>query len=81
MIEMIILGIFVMMSFIVGAMIGQKVAMKEKIVLNPVKIVKDTEEENQLKKEIKKENEKYDIRLKNIDNYDGSGIGQEDIPD
>ena len=79
--EMIILGIFVILSFIIGALIGQKVAMKEKITLNPVKVVKENKEENELKKEIKQENDKYDTMLRNIDKYDGSGIGQEDIPE
>lgn len=79
--EMIILGVFVIMSFIIGALIGQKVAMKEKITLNPVKVVQENKEEHEVKKEIKHENDKYDTMLRNIDKYDGSGIGQEDIPE
>lgn len=83
MIEMIILGIFMIISFFLGFVLGNKKVNKEKIEIpdiNPIKKIKE-------KKEIKTEKEKYqkdqeitEINLANIDTYDGTGIGQRDFP-
>lgn len=65
--------------FLIGAKVGQTVAKGEDIVLpevNPVKAVTDYRN----KRKAEEEKNKYDTILRNIDSYDGTGVGQEDVP-
>ena len=65
--------------FITGAIVGQKVVKGEKIELpklNPMEIYRD----NQEKKEAAKEMDKIETILRNIERYDGTTRGQEDVP-
>ena len=78
--ELIVFGIFIMSSFIIGVILGQKLNRNEKIEVNPVKAIEDYKEEREYKREIQQEQTKLDIMLENIDNYDGTGIGQKNIP-
>lgn len=67
------------LCFLVGAKVGQMVQKGEKIEIasvNPLKAV----EERRNKKEAEKEQEKVNTILRNIEAYDGTGFGQEDIP-
>ena len=67
------------LCFLVGAKVGQMVQKGEKIEIasvNPLKAV----EERRNKKEAEKEQEKVNTILRNIEVYDGTGFGQEDIP-
>ena len=66
-------------SFTIGAKIGQKVVKGEKIELpkvNPMEVYRVAQE----KKEIEKQREKREIILSNIEKYDGTDKGQEDVP-
>lgn len=68
-----------LLCFYFGVRIGQKVAKKEEIKiegLNPVKVIETINQSN----EDKKEQERMRIIAENIDNYDGTGLGQQDIP-
>lgn len=78
--ELIVFGLFIMSSFVIGVILGQKLNRNEKIEINPVKAIEDYKEEREYKKEVKEEMSKLDIMLENIDNYDGTGIGQKNIP-
>lgn len=78
--ELIVFGIFIMSSFVIGVILGQKLNRNEKIEVNPVKAIENYKEEREYKKEIQQEQTKLDIMLENIDNYDGTGIGQKNIP-
>ena len=65
--------------FIIGAKIGQKVVRGEKIELpkvNPMEIYK----EHQAKKAAEEEINKLDTIMRNIERYDGTAAGQEDVP-
>ena len=68
--------------FVLGAKVGQKVVRGEEIetpkisALNPLKMY----EEHKEKEEVKRELDKLDIILKNIERYDGTESGQEDVP-
>ena len=65
--------------FLIGAMVGQKVVKGEKIELpkvNPMEIYKERQE----KKAAEEEKSKLDTILKNIERYDGTPRGQEDVP-
>ena len=73
--EYVLVSIVNLICFVVGAIVGQKSATKEKIISNPIKAIEKHLEE----KEIKIEEDKYKTILSNIDNYDGTGLGQQDI--
>ena len=65
--------------FFIGAKIGQKVQKGEEIkmpTVNPVQWY----HEHQEKKEAEAEKNRIDTILRNIDRYDGTGSGQEDVP-
>ena len=72
-------GTLCIVCFFVGAKVGQKVVNGEPIelpTLNPMDAIRDREE----KKEAKKEQQKIEAIMRNIERYNGSSLGQEDIP-
>lgn len=65
--------------FLIGAKVGQTVSKGESVevpTINPLKAV----EERRNKKEAEREQDKVNAILHNIEAYDGTGRGQEDIP-
>lgn len=67
------------LSFTIGAKVGQKVVKGEKIELpkvNPMEVYK----EHQEKKKAEEEITKLDTIMRNIERYDGTAAGQEDVP-
>ena len=73
------IGVMCLLCFIVGAKIGQKTVKGEDIELptvNPVKVVRNYQEEAEARKEI----EKLKIIEENIDNYNGTPYGQQELP-
>lgn len=65
--------------FFIGAKVGQKVVKGEPIEapnLNPMKAYREIQE----KRAVAEEQQKIDAIMRNIERYDGSGHGQEDIP-
>ena len=67
------------MSFTIGAKIGQKVVKGEKIELpkvNPMEVYR----EHQEKKALAEELDKIETIMRNIERYDGTEAGQEDVP-
>lgn len=79
-VEVLCLCAFNLLSFVIGAKLGQKIARQETISLSPVKAVKQaiTEHKEAVAKE--EEDEYFEAIRKNIDNYTGDSIGQVDIP-
>ena len=78
-----IFGLIIMASYTLGLRNGQKLAKKEEITMpdvNPVSIVNKQIEKHEIKHEIKKEQELLNIMMDNIDNYDGTGTGQKELP-
>lgn len=72
-------GIFIIIAYTLGLKNGQKLKNNEEIKMpeiNPVKIVRNEIETF----EQKKKQDAYDTMMANIDNYDGTGLGQKDIP-
>lgn len=67
------------LCFLIGAKVGQTVVKGEDIKLpsvNPVEIIR--EERN--RKEAQMEQARIDTIMRNIENYDGTGYAQEDVP-
>lgn len=72
-------GIFIILSYTLGLKNGQKLKNNEEIKMpevNPVKIVRNEIDAF----EQRKKQDVYDTIMANIDNYDGTGLGQKDIP-
>lgn len=76
---LIIFGLFIIVSFVLGIYLGQKLNRNEQININPIKAIDDYREEKEIKEHFKEEQSKFDIMLENIDNYDGTSIGQKDV--
>lgn len=71
-------GIFIITSYTLGLKNGQKLMNNEEIKMpeiNPVKIVRNEIESF----EEKKRQDAFETMMSNIDNYDGTGLGQKDI--
>lgn len=69
-------GIITIMAFVVGAKIGQQSTKGERIEFKgPI----TTAKEHIAMNEYKKEQERNNIMMENVNNYDGTGIGQKEI--
>ena len=68
-------GIISLLSFYMGLKAGNKEEIKLPKI-NPIKTYQERKEskEQQLEREI------LEVNLENINNYDGTGLGQKDIP-
>ena len=67
------------LSFTIGAKIGQKIVKGEKIELpkvNPMEVYREHQEKKALAEEI----DKIETIMRNIERYDGTEAGQEDVP-
>lgn len=74
------IGTMNILCFFIGAKVGQKVIRGEDIKLpNPIKAIEETKETWEFKKEQEEANERLKIQLENIDNYNGTPLGQKDI--
>lgn len=72
-------GALCVACFFVGAKVGQTVSKGERIELpkvNPMNAIR----EHQDRKQAEREQDRYDAILRNIENYDGTGANQEDVP-
>ena len=76
---LLVMGVTNIACFIIGAKVGQTVSKGEPIetpTVNPIKAYK----EHEAKKEAQMEQKRIDTIMRNIEGYDGTGRGQEDVP-
>ena len=76
---LLVMGAVNIACFMIGAKVGQKVTKGEAIELptvNPMELVR----EHQEKRAAQEERDKVETILRNIESYDGTGYGQEDVP-
>ena len=74
-----VVGTLCIVCFFVGAKVGQTVSKGEPIELpevNPMKAIQEHRE----RKAAEEEQSKLDTILRNVERYDGTGNGQEDVP-
>ena len=74
-----VVGTLCIACFFVGAKVGQTVSKGEPVELpevNPMKLIQERRE----KKAAEEEQSRIDTILRNVERYDGTGLGQEDIP-
>lgn len=74
-----VVGTLCIVCFFIGAKVGQTVAKGEKIE-TPVEAVKNSIREHREHKEAERQQDKLDTIMRNIESYDGTGYGQEDVP-
>ena len=75
-----VVGTLNMACFFIGAKVGNAVARGEEIKAPEIKSPMRLYEEHLDREEAKRENNKLDIILQNIERYDGTSRGQEDVP-
>ena len=72
-----VVGTLCIACFFVGAVVGQKVSKGEKLEApHPIKAI----EEHRERKEAQKEFDRFDIVMQNLESYNGTSIGQRDVP-
>jgi len=75
------IGFMNILCFFIGAKVGQKVVNNKELNLpNPIKAIKEDIQAYEETKEAMKEQERLDTIAYNIDAYDGTSIGQKEIP-
>lgn len=73
-----VMGAVNIACFIIGAKVGQAASKGETIEtpkINPMQLYK----EHEAKREAQKEQEQIDTIMRNIERYDGTSSGQEDV--
>ena len=74
-----VISILNIVCFFIGAKIGQKVVKGEELkapAINPINFYNEHKEKEAAKQEL----DKLEVILKNIERYDGTESGQEDVP-
>ena len=74
-----VVGAMNIACLLIGANVGQKVQKDEPIempTINPMEKIRERRE----RKEAEKEQERKDVILRNIENYDGTSQYQKDVP-
>lgn len=73
-----IVGVLNILCFVLGAKVGQTIVKGENIELpkiNPIQTIK----ESKARKEVERQQDKLNTVLRNIERYDGTSRGQEDV--
>lgn len=68
--------------FFIGAKVGQRVTKGESVELpsvNPIKAIKEHNEQKRAEKEAEREQKRIKTIKENIENYDGTPNGQKDV--
>lgn len=73
------IGLINALCFVLGAIIGQKVRMGKEIEMPRIEPLNAIREHNE-NKEQRKEQERLRVIAENIDNYNGTAIGQQEVP-
>lgn len=76
---LLIMGVVNVFCFMIGAKVGQTVTNGEAVkmpTVNPLQAIQEAQE----KKEAKREQDRISMIMANIDSYDGTGYGQQEVP-
>lgn len=74
-----VMGAVNIFCFLIGAKVGQAVVKGEKVEMPSIDPMKAARE-HEAKREAQKEQDRLNAILRNIEAYDGTGRGQEEIP-
>jgi hypothetical protein len=76
---LLVMGLTNIACFVIGAKVGQTVSNGKEIevpTINPMELYRERE----AKKQAQMEQDKIDTIMRNIESYDGTSNGQEDVP-
>ena len=74
---LLVVGALNVVCFFVGAWVGQKVSRGEALkISDPVEAIRERKE----RKEARREADRYETIMENIDRYDGTSNGQKEVP-
>lgn len=73
--EILIVSGLNIVCFLIGAIVGQRAFERKPVIVNPIQEIKEHYE----KKEISKEEQRFQDIADNIDAYNGTSIGQKRI--
>ena len=73
-----VVGTLCIVCFFIGSRVGQKVVKGERIE-TPIETVKNAVREHRERKEAEMKQDKLETIMRNIESYDGTGYGQEDV--
>lgn len=73
------IGTLCIVCFFVGAKVGQKVVKGERLELPSINPIEKIKEHNS-RKEAERKQERNETIWRNIERYDGTPFGQEDVP-
>ena len=76
---MLVFGATNIVCFVIGAKVGQAVDNGEKVELSipsPIEAIRA----HQDRREAERQQDRLDIIMRNIDSYDGTGNGQQEVP-
>ena len=76
---MLVVGALNVACFVIGASVGQKVVKGEEVKLPTINPM-EAHRERENKREAQREQDKLDTIMRNIESYDGTDRGQEDVP-
>ena len=77
-----VVGALNIACFFIGAKVGQRVTKGESVELpsvNPIKAIKEHNEQKRAEKEAEREQKRIKTIKENIENYDGTPNGQKDV--
>ena len=73
-----VIGVLNIVCFVIGAKVGQTIVKGEKVEIpnfNPIKAIR----ESNARKAVEMEMDKINTILRNVERYDGTSKGQEDV--
>jgi hypothetical protein len=76
---LVVAGTLNLVCFFIGANVGSRAAKGEKITaptINPMEVIRARQD----KKEAQREQDRYDTIMQNVENYNGTSMGQKDVP-
>ena len=74
-----VIGLLNIVCFVIGAKVGQTIVKGEKVELPKIKNPLQAVRETRAKKEAEREQDKLNTVLRNIERYDGTSRGQEEV--
>ena len=77
---LLVAGAINVLCFMIGAKVGQAASKGEEITLpNPIEAAKEHSERKEAHRAAEEEKNRIETIMRNIDNYDGTGYGQEEV--
>ena len=78
---LVVMGLMNILCFVIGAKVGQTAKQGKEIGIElPTVSPTESIKRHQAKREAQKEQQRMDVIMRNIEGYDGTSSGQQDVP-